>query len=238
MPNPWVDVVLLHNIFLANTVQHSTTKVYPSAFHSLHIEQGFADFLVDCSYNEYWEESRELMVIPPCYAFQLLMASLYFWAACTLAYFGFPHSAKFTIPNLASFSILDSLMFQWIPRHLHHAYGFATRPQKQIHFARAIFFTSAGVSTHFVPFTLYWHIWPWGAMLQAPNFCIKADSLYWCLDNLVVAWHLVFGVYPRQFFQPQLPVDSTCQIHWDLSLLHWPYQIHIWIGFIGPGLLT
>ena len=27
-----------------------------------------------------------------------------FWAACNLAYFGFLHSAKFTVPNLASFS--------------------------------------------------------------------------------------------------------------------------------------
>ena len=34
--------------FLANTVQHSTIKVYLSAVRSLHIEQGFADPLVDC----------------------------------------------------------------------------------------------------------------------------------------------------------------------------------------------
>ena len=34
--------------FLANTVQHSTIKVYLSAVCSLHIEQGFADPLVDC----------------------------------------------------------------------------------------------------------------------------------------------------------------------------------------------
>ena len=73
-----------------------------------------------------------------------------FWAACTLAYFGFLHSAEFTVPNLASFSTLDSMMLQWIPHHLHHGYGFTSRPQKQIYFARAVFFTLAGVSTHFM----------------------------------------------------------------------------------------
>ena len=33
---------------LANTVQHSTIKIYLSAVRSLHIEQGFTDPLVDC----------------------------------------------------------------------------------------------------------------------------------------------------------------------------------------------
>ena len=34
--------------FLPNTVQHSTIKVYLSAVRLLHIEQGFADPVVDC----------------------------------------------------------------------------------------------------------------------------------------------------------------------------------------------
>ena len=38
----------LFAMFLANTVQHSMIKVYLSAVRSLHIEQGFADPLVDC----------------------------------------------------------------------------------------------------------------------------------------------------------------------------------------------
>ena len=38
----------LFTTFSANNVQHSTIKVYLSAVRSLHIEQGFADPLVDC----------------------------------------------------------------------------------------------------------------------------------------------------------------------------------------------
>ena len=76
-------------------------------------------WLIVCSYNEYLEESRQFKVIPPGYAFQLLMTSwwwffvLSIWAFQTIAcfgrhvpcpFFGFLCSAELTIPNLASFS--------------------------------------------------------------------------------------------------------------------------------------
>ena len=38
-----------------------------------------------------------------------------FWAACTLDYFGFPQSAEFTVPNLASFSPAIHLSITDIP---------------------------------------------------------------------------------------------------------------------------
>jgi len=106
--------------FLANTVQHSTIKAYLSAVCSLHIEQGFADPLVEClrlgrilrGIKRTQDDSSSLhlpvtndvlMVI-----FHALDLSLpdhcMFWAACNLAYFGFLWSAEFTVPNLASFS--------------------------------------------------------------------------------------------------------------------------------------
>ena len=106
--------------FLANTVQHSTIKVYLSAVRSLHIEQGFADPLVEClrlrrvlrgikrtqgdtSSLRLPVTDDILMVI-----FHALDLSLpdhgMFWAACNLAYFGFLRSAEPTVPSLASFS--------------------------------------------------------------------------------------------------------------------------------------
>ena len=48
---PWPTderTLCLFITFLANSVQHSTIKVYLSAVRSLHIEQGFRDPLVDC----------------------------------------------------------------------------------------------------------------------------------------------------------------------------------------------
>ena len=106
--------------FLANTVQHSTIKVYLSAVRSLHIEQGFADPLVDClrlqrvlrgiKRTQGDTSSLRLPVTDDIMMviFRALDLSLpdhcMFWAACNLAYFGFLCSAEFTIPNLASFS--------------------------------------------------------------------------------------------------------------------------------------
>ena len=106
--------------FLANTVQHSTIKVYLSAVRSLHIEQGFADPLVDClrlqrvlrgiKRTQGDTSSLRLPVTDDIMMviFRALDLSLpdhcMFWAACNLAYFGFLRSAEFTVPNLASFS--------------------------------------------------------------------------------------------------------------------------------------
>ena len=55
-----------------------------------------------------------------------------FWAACNLAYFSFLQQSLLS-PTWLAFcpqSIWDSLMLQWIPCHLHHAYSFASRPAK------------------------------------------------------------------------------------------------------------
>ena len=104
--------------FLAHSVQHSTIKVYVSAIRSLHIQQGFADPLVDCLRLQVLRGIKRtqgdtsslrlpvtddiMMVI-----FSALDLSLpdhcMFWVACNLAFFSFLHSAEFTVPNLASF---------------------------------------------------------------------------------------------------------------------------------------
>ena len=101
-------------------VQYSTIKVYLSAVPSLHIEQGFADPLVEClrlrrvlrgikrtqgdtSSLRLPITDDILMVI-----FHALDLSLsdhgMIWAACNLAYFGFLRSVEFTVPSLARFS--------------------------------------------------------------------------------------------------------------------------------------
>ena len=105
--------------FLSHSIQHSTINVYLSAIRSLHIEQGFADPLVDClrlqrvlrgikrtqgdTSSLHLPVTDIMMVI-----FRALDLSLpdhcMFWAACNLAFFGFLRSAEFSVPNLASFS--------------------------------------------------------------------------------------------------------------------------------------
>ena len=105
---------------LANTVQHSTIKVYLSAVHSLHIEQGFTYALVDClllqqvlrgiKSTQGDTSSLRLPVTDDTMTMIFLALDLslldhcMFWAASNLAYFGFLRSADFTVPNLASFS--------------------------------------------------------------------------------------------------------------------------------------
>ena len=106
-------------------------------------------WLIACSYNKYLEESRELKVIPPCYAFQLLMTSwwwffvLWTWAFQTIVCFGrhvtWPISVSCAQQSLSSrtwlafhpWSIWDLLMLQWTPCHLHHAYSFASGPNNR-----------------------------------------------------------------------------------------------------------
>ena len=107
-------------MFLANTVQHSKIKIYLSAVHSLHIEQGYADPLVDCLWlqrvlREIKRTQGDTTSLHLPVTDDIMMAIFrasdlslpdhcIFWAACNLAYFGFLRSAEFTIPNLASFS--------------------------------------------------------------------------------------------------------------------------------------
>ena len=106
--------------FLSHPIQHSTINVYLSAIRSLHIEQGFADPLVDClrlqrvlrgiKRTQGDTSSLRLLVTDDIMMviFRALDLSLpdhcMFWAACNLAFFGFLRSAEFTVPNLASFS--------------------------------------------------------------------------------------------------------------------------------------
>ena len=106
--------------FLARSVQHSSIKVYLSAVRSLHIEEGFPDPLVNClrlqrvvrgiKRTQGCSQVQRLPITDDILLniFNSLDLSLpdhcMFWAARTLAYFGFLRSAELTVPNLASFS--------------------------------------------------------------------------------------------------------------------------------------
>ena len=105
---------------LAQSVCHATIKVYLSAVRALHIEQGFADPLVDClrlqrvlrGIKRSKGDSRASRLPVTDSTLLIIFNSLdlnipdhcMFWAACTLAYFGFLRSAEFMVSNLASFS--------------------------------------------------------------------------------------------------------------------------------------
>ena len=104
-----------------DSIQHSSIKVYLSAVRSLHIEQGFPDPLLNClrlrqvmrgiKCSQGSSEAHRLPVTDSIMLiiWQSLDVSSHddcmFWAACTLGYFGFLHSAEFTVPNLASFTL-------------------------------------------------------------------------------------------------------------------------------------
>ena len=120
-PSPTDEWTLcLFATFLAGSVQHSSIKVYLSAVRSLHIEEGFPDPLVNCLHLQRVirgikriQGSPEAQRLPITsdtlmIIFRSLDLSTFdhcmFWAACNLAFFGFLRSAKFTVPNLASFS--------------------------------------------------------------------------------------------------------------------------------------
>lgn len=106
--------------FLAESIQHSSIKVYLAAVRSLHIEQGFPDPLINClRLQRVMRGIKRSQGSPAAQRFpvtdsilslvhQALDLSSFdhcmFWAACTLGYFGFLRSAEFTVPNLASFS--------------------------------------------------------------------------------------------------------------------------------------
>ena len=106
--------------YLANSLKHSSIKVYLSAVRSLHIELGFEDPLLNCprlqrvvrgikrcqgsSGSQRRPITKEVMhVIHGALNFHLL-DHVMFWAACTLAYFGFLRSSEFTTPSLSAFS--------------------------------------------------------------------------------------------------------------------------------------
>lgn len=106
--------------FLAESIQHASIKVYLSAVRSLHIEQGFADPLLNClRLQRVVRGIKRAQGAPTAKRLPItdsIMMVIFnsldinvpdhrmFWAACTLGYFGFLRSAEFTVPNLASFS--------------------------------------------------------------------------------------------------------------------------------------
>ena len=82
--------------FLADSIQHSSIKVYLSAVHSLHSEQGFPDPLLNCL--------RLQRVLTGVKGSQGSPAARHLPITYMLGYFGFLSAAEFTVPNLASFS--------------------------------------------------------------------------------------------------------------------------------------
>ena len=106
--------------FLADSIQHSSIKVYLSAVRSLHIEQGFPYPLLNCLRLQRVlrgvkrsQGSPAAQRLPITDSLLLVIHRALdltifdhctFWAACMLGYFGFLRAAEFTVPNLASFS--------------------------------------------------------------------------------------------------------------------------------------
>ena len=105
--------------FLAQSIHHSSIKVYLSGVHALHIEQGFPDPLQDCLRLQ-----RMIRGIKRCQGSvtttrlpitDRIMVTIWksldldqpdycmFWVACTLGYFGFLQSAEFTVSSLSNF---------------------------------------------------------------------------------------------------------------------------------------
>ena len=106
--------------FLAESIHHSSIKVYLSAVRSLHIEKGFHDPLLNClRLQQVLRGVKRSQGSPAAQRFPITDSLLLvihwaldlkffdhcaFWAACMLGYFGFLRAAEFTVPNLASFS--------------------------------------------------------------------------------------------------------------------------------------
>lgn len=110
-------ILCLFATFLARFGHHSTIEVYLSRVRALHVEQGFPDTLQNCLLlqrvvrgikRSQGSPSSNRLPITDSYML-LIWKSLnvhlpdhcMFWAAFTLAYFGFLGTAEFTLPNLA-----------------------------------------------------------------------------------------------------------------------------------------
>lgn len=105
---------------MAESLKYSSIKVYLSAVRALHIEQGFPDPIEQCLRLQRvvrgikrTQGTHVAQRLPVTDSIMLVIFSslqmtnydhLMFWAACTLAYFGFLRSSEFTVPNLSSFS--------------------------------------------------------------------------------------------------------------------------------------
>ncbi|XP_068742958.1 uncharacterized protein [Montipora capricornis] len=106
--------------FLANSMRHSSIKVYLSAVRALHIEQGFGDPLTNClrlqrvlrgikrkqgeSQRQRLPITDNLMLVIKRSLNLNTVDHCMFWAACTLAYFGFLRSSEFTVSSLSAFN--------------------------------------------------------------------------------------------------------------------------------------
>ena len=148
--------------FLADSVQHSSIKVYLSAVRSLHIEQGFPDPLINCLRlqrvlrgikRSQGSSATQRLPVTDSILFvihQALDPSSFdhcmFWAACTLGYFGFLRqlSLPFRILPVFPLSIIcRCLMLQWILTLHRLAYAFGSKHPRQIPFGRVASFTLA-----------------------------------------------------------------------------------------------
>ena len=109
-------------------VPRSLIKVYLSAVRSFHIEYGFPDRLLNCPRLQRVmrgikrvQGSASSARLPITDSIMLVIFNAFdltlpdhrmFWAACTLAYFGFLRASEFTVPGANSFSPSDHLTLQ------------------------------------------------------------------------------------------------------------------------------
>ena len=114
--------------FLADSLRAASIKVYLWAVRSLHIEYGFPDPLLNCprlqrvvrgikrvqgSASSARLPIANLIMLVIFNALDLTLPDhCMFWAACTLAYFGFLRASEFTVPSANSFSPSDHLTLQ------------------------------------------------------------------------------------------------------------------------------
>ena len=107
--------------YLADSLRHSSIKVYLSAVRSLHVDQGFPDLLENCLWlqrvvrgikrSQGTLSSRPRLPVSSNILHMIHSAldlnsfdDVMFWAACLLAYFGFLRSAEFTVPSLSAYN--------------------------------------------------------------------------------------------------------------------------------------
>ena len=221
--SPWT--LCLFATFLASSVQHSTIKVYLSAVRALHIEQGFSDPLVDClrlqrvlrGIKRTQGESSSLRLPVTDDIMMVIFRALdithldhcMFWAACNLAYFGFLHSAEFTIPNLASYVPAIHLGVADVAVDSHSSPSYLRlriKASKTDPFRKGCFvhigkgeFPLCAISSLLAYLTLR-------GDASGPLFLFQdgRGPFIPCLTDFMVAWHFVWSGDPRQFFQPQL----------------------------------
>ena len=130
-----------------------------------------------------------------------------FWEACNLAYYGFLRSAEFTVPNLASYvpainlGVADVAVDSFVSLLLTSSHkGLKNRSFSQGQFSA---YWQGGVSAlrHFFPAGIFD---PEGRCLR-PIISVSGWTAFIpCLTDIMVAWHFVCSMYPRQFFQLQL----------------------------------